>query len=202
MPPSQQEPESRESPAEIRSARLRQLIEWLGQQRSYARGWKREVADQLGVHPTTISRWLSGSRTVDRAGIYKIGDALSLDTTWFYSDGSKPPSEFMRSVRWRPPSKRAPPSKLSDRARQKALARVVFNEIADQSEPFGRIRALADMVLDDPATQCARMVREAGEKDPSDPILLPLGMQLAMFLLLDLPLEPPAEPAPDDSEPE
>ncbi len=62
------------------------LVTKLGENVGYARGWKKLVAAQLGVHPSYVSKLLRGA--IDEVGIDAIGRAierLSLDRRLFYA---------------------------------------------------------------------------------------------------------------------
>lgn len=68
------------------SIRYRQLVERLGAECGNRYGWKTSVAKLLGVHPSHVSRILSGEQeTVGRDAIARASERLNLDPEYFTS---------------------------------------------------------------------------------------------------------------------
>jgi len=85
--------------------RYRALIEQLGDVEGRCHGWKRRVAERLAVHPSYVSRILSGSSAnVGRLVIDRACDALGLDPHFFSEDLAHAPDhrDFLahRDDRW------------------------------------------------------------------------------------------------------
>lgn len=66
--------------------RFRDLIEELGQEMGYPKGWKTEVAQRLGISASFLSKVLAGKRDVSLQTAHEAADRLGLDRSWFTSD--------------------------------------------------------------------------------------------------------------------
>lgn len=82
------------------TSRFRRLIEFLGDRLARAHGWKVAVAGELGIHPSTLSKILSGERpiTVDRA--QRAAMRVNVDPAYFLPGRPRPnPADFFVDVR-------------------------------------------------------------------------------------------------------
>lgn len=69
------------------------LIRQLGSELGYVRGWKRRVADLLGVHPSYVSRILSGEKLkIGPEVIDRACERLALDSRFFFKELDGDPS--------------------------------------------------------------------------------------------------------------
>ncbi|GAB5548938.1 MAG: hypothetical protein SangKO_086980 [Sandaracinaceae bacterium] len=75
--------------ASLVTRRYRLLIEQLGEDRGSARGWKRRVSEQLGVHPSYVSKILAGSKTqVGEEVVDRACERLGLSREFFGRDSA------------------------------------------------------------------------------------------------------------------
>ncbi len=85
--------------ASLASERYALLVNQLGEDRKFARGWKTDVARLLDVHQTYITKIHSGERQViGHERIEHAITALSLSPDWFYSS----PEDFERELKTKP----------------------------------------------------------------------------------------------------
>jgi transcriptional regulator with XRE-family HTH domain len=63
-----------------------QLVDALGDQMGRKHGWRREVAEQLGVDPSTLSRILKGTRPVGWELAERAVEQLGIDRSYFSSN--------------------------------------------------------------------------------------------------------------------
>lgn len=79
------------------TARYVALANQLGEKTSHARGWRRRVAEDLGVDESTLSKILNGSRAVGIDLAERATERLRLPSDYFWTDRDEPKSEDRRS---------------------------------------------------------------------------------------------------------
>lgn len=80
--------------------RFRRLVEYLGAQRGNARGWKQQVAEAIGVHPSHLSKVMAGEREIGWSTAQQAADRLGLDLRYFLDlwDQEPDPQHFFSRI--------------------------------------------------------------------------------------------------------
>ncbi len=67
---------------DLAQQRFRQIISDMGAELGHVHGWKRTVAQRLGIAPSHLSRIIAGKR-VGVATLHRVADDLSVDPVYF-----------------------------------------------------------------------------------------------------------------------
>lgn len=74
------------------------LIEQLGEKTLHARGWKRRVAEELGINESTLSKILKGTRVVGIDLAERAIERLDLSSDYFWSSTVGPQDDAAQPV--------------------------------------------------------------------------------------------------------
>jgi transcriptional regulator with XRE-family HTH domain len=73
------------------TSRYIELVEQLGDKSGRAHGWRRRVAEQLGINESTLSKILKGTRVVGMDLAERATERLKLSTDYFWADRQHEP---------------------------------------------------------------------------------------------------------------
>ncbi len=82
---------------ELAHRRFVQLVQELGREAKHSRGWKSEVARRIGVHPSHLSRIISGKRQVGPETLSRAADQLGISLD-FFAEESGTYRKFRRKI--------------------------------------------------------------------------------------------------------
>lgn len=73
------------------TSRYIELVEHLGDELGRAHGWRRRVAEQLGINDSTLSKILKGTRVVGMDLAERATERLKLSSDYFWADRQPSP---------------------------------------------------------------------------------------------------------------
>lgn len=148
-------------PGELAQTRFRELLEALGSERSFAHGWKREIADAVGISPSHLSRVMAGERQVSLRVLTRAAERFGFNEAYYATDSGGYP-QFPRDER--PPDLDRMILEVGGSKRE-AMVRLVA-EIMDGWHEHRTVDAtaatvLARLVAEHPAVAAAQEVLRA-----------------------------------------
>lgn len=88
-----------EQPRDALTTKFLELVDYLGERKGKAHGWKSAVATELGIHPVHLSRLMNdSSRSITRGTALEAAELIRLNPKYFdenWKDG--PPAAFMQA---------------------------------------------------------------------------------------------------------
>lgn len=174
----------------VLTRRTQALIDEMAEELGRQHGWKKTVADRLGLHPSTLSKIVTGSRPVTPSGALRIAARLRLDPSYFKPDCKQHYRALLTEM------------DADLNAMQLAVFRSdrTFTDLAGRAQALlakvaesGRnvepaaMRDLAVAVLEVPVVRLARQIAEVtrNSRNVDEKELAELGSQLALALVLE-----------------
>lgn len=111
--------------------RFQWLVDQLGAERGFARGWKKEVADLVGISPSHLAKIMSGDRMVGLEVAKRACQRAGLPFEGFLADEEPHPADLERTKR---------PEWVGGVA--SASGELIFDRAAEMIAKFSRTRQL------------------------------------------------------------
>ena len=76
-----------EQPRDALTTKFLELVDYLGERKGKAHGWKSAVATELGIHPVHLSRLMNdSSRSITRGTALEAADLAKINIRYFDTD--------------------------------------------------------------------------------------------------------------------
>jgi len=169
-----------DNPGELAQRRFRELLQALGEERQHAHGWKKAVAEEVGISPSHLSRVLAGERDVSQrvlsgaAQRYKFSEAYYSSQEGHYREF--PPPEVLGFTLFE-----------LGASRREAMVRLTGEVLTTWMERRNvdpvAATTLARLLADHPATQAARQILIAKSDQERARLAVHMAIELEELLL-------------------